>query len=193
VSIGENQIAPDDISFYSPWRKRTLTLTNGASPVSLLTDIALTSERAGESLMDRASMQEFGFIDSKESKDFLNDQAPSNPSYKENIVYPKPGTQDVTVKEVDLGPLYTRMGTTMYPPAFREFALAPIHWLYTPDKEAEDYIAAQLALTYEQKLQAERTIRISHNHAKLSRLLTSDQLPMTEARMRGLCRAISAR
>jgi hypothetical protein len=193
VAIGKNEIAPDDISFYSPWRKRTLTLANGASPISLLTDIALTTERAGESLMDKSSMHEYGFLDRKESEPFLNGQEPSNPSYKENIVFPKPGTQDVTIKEVDLAPLYTRMGTTMYPPAFREFALAPLSWLYTPDKEAEDFISAQLALTYEQKLQAERVIRISHNHAKLSRLLTSDQLPMTEARMRGLCRAISAR
>jgi hypothetical protein len=83
------------------------------------------------------------------------------------------------------------MGTTMFKPAFREFALVPMARLYDPDKEAEDFIAARLGLTYEQKLQAERLIRISHNHAKLKRLLEPHQLPLTDDKVANLCKAIS--
>lgn len=193
VDIDANQIAPSDITFFSPWRKRMMTKSNGASPMSLLVDIALTTERAGESLMDKSSMHEYGFLDTEESTPYLNAQAPLKPDYVEMIVLPIAGTREVGQRPIDMTELYTRMGTTMYMPAFREFALAPMHWLHTPDKEAEDYIAAKLALTYEQKLQAERVIRISHNHAKLSRLLNVDQMPMPRARMLALCQAISSR
>lgn len=191
VDISDSSVAPTDISFYSPWRKRVLTLSNGANPTSMLLDIALTTERAGESLMDKSSMVEFGFIDPEESAAFLNNQKSTRPNYVEQIAIPV--NKKIELKEVDLTDLYTRMGTTMYMPAFREFAFAPMHWLHTPDQVAEDFISARLNLTYEARLQAERVIRISHNHAKLTRLLNANQLPMTKPRMLALCQAISNR
>jgi hypothetical protein len=161
--------------------------------MTVLMDLALTTERVGESMMDKASLHEFGLLDEEESKKYLNGQDSSKPDYLEHICRPASGTRNIEVVDVDMTDFYTRMGTTMYNPAFREFALAPLHWLHTPDNEAEAYIAARLSLTYEQRIQAERVIRISHNHAKLSRLLSADQLPLPYERMIALCRAISTR
>jgi hypothetical protein len=193
VDISKTRIMPTEISFYSQWRKRTMLLSNGATPDLLLRDIALLNDGVGEGLMDKSSLKDFGFIDTETSKPFLNDQAPVQPSYVEEILFPEPGTRAITSKQIDMSPFYSRMGTTMYMPAFREFAFAPLHWLHVPDKEAEDFIAAKLALTYEQRIQSESVIRISHNYAKLSRLLNTDQLPMTRERIRSLCDALVGR
>jgi hypothetical protein len=190
VDISKTRIMPTEISFYSKWRKRTMLLSNGATPETLLMDIALLNDGVGEGLMDKSSLKDFGFIDTPASREYLNKQAPVQPNYDEEILYPKSGGGNVTKVTVPMGPFYSRMGTTMYMPAFREFAYAPMHWLSVPDKEAEDYICARLALTYEQRLQAEKTIRISHNYSKLKRLLSVDQLPITEAKLLALCTAL---
>jgi hypothetical protein len=194
VDVSKTRIMPTEISFYSQWRKRTMLLSNGATPDLLLKDIALLNDGVGEGLMDKASLKDFGFIDTETSTPFLNKQAPVKPSYMEEILFPEPGTKGtVSSRKIDMTPFYSRMGTTMYMPAFREFAFVPMHWLHVPDKEAEDFIAAKLALTYEQRLQAETVIRISHNYEKLSRLLTADQLPMTKPNLVALCTALVGR
>lgn len=191
VDLAGSSIRPTEFSFYSSWRERTLSSRSGATPRTLLTDLALTTERLGENQSAQLSLHEWPLIDLNASKAFLGGQAPIVPNYVEDIITHEKGPKRLKHEQVDMEDHYKRMGNKMFMPAFREFALAPMAWLYVPDKEAEDFITARLGLTYEQKLQAERIIRISHNFAKLKRLLQPHQLPLDDARVNKLCEAIS--
>jgi hypothetical protein len=163
---------------------------HGANPRTLLLDLALTNERLGESLTDKLSIADWDFVDFTASREYLGDQGPMESNYEEEIYLPDPNRKTLRVERVDLKDHYVQLGDMMIPPAFREFLLVPQSWLYVPDPEAELFIASRLALTREQRRQAERVIRLSHNFAKLKRLLTLKQLPLSEERFQHLCRAI---
>lgn len=193
VAIDGGDIAGTEYSYYSSWRERTVSTIHAANPQTLLNDLALTRDSVGEGLSTGHSIQDWDLIDLAASEKFLRGQKPWKPNYDERIVLPGllgAANRDVRLATVNTEQLYKRHGTTMFPPAFREYVMAPMSWLHTQDTEAEEYIAARLGLTWEEKQQALRTIRISHNYAKLARLLGEKQLPMPEGRMQALCRAI---
>jgi hypothetical protein len=99
--------------------------------------------------------------------------------------------KNVRIKPVDMSLFYSRFGTTMLEPAFKEFPIVPRNWLFKENTDAENYICAQLNMTREQKVQGLPIVRISHNYAELMRLLTPDQLPMTESGLLHLTSALA--
>lgn len=191
VNLDQPLVNPTEFSYWSPWRERMVSSIFGATPAALLLDLALTNESVGESQLSTLKLSDFKLVDMEKSSPYLAGQAPVKPQYTERIIVPRNGQADTV--SVAMDDFYSRLGTTMFMPAFREYVLAPMSWLHVVDKEAEDFIAARLGLTWEQKLQAEQSIRISHNHAKLSRLLSGPQLPMTWDSVLALCKALTLR
>lgn len=197
VDMDGTSSRPQEYSFFSPWRNRKVSSRYGFDPQDLLIDLALTQDSLGEGASSGIALDSFSLVDfdmSVEAGYLPNDNKPYRLSDKEwltPVVYPSERQGELQLKNVDMRPFYQRMGTTMLPPAFREYCMVPVGWLYAPDPEAEKYIVARLGLTYERALQAERVIRLSHNYYKLLRLLPRQtQLPVDEARLRVLIRVM---
>lgn len=189
VSLESGKIRATEYSYYSSWRERVVTTDQGATPSTLLLDLALSKETLGEGQHTGHSFSDWGLIDMEASAPYLGSHAPAAVSWDERIVIPK-ANGGVEAKTVPVGPLYEKLGKTLFPPSFREYVKVPKSWLHVVDTEAENYIAARLGLTKEQREQAERSIRVSHNFFRLSRLLKPHQLPVNEGQMQVICQAL---
>jgi hypothetical protein len=192
VNLNSNDCVPTEYSFWSSWRERMLSTRLNASPQTLLTDLALTRERLGDAQHTGLALQSWDLLDLNASAETLGKQTYFSPSYEERIVVPnRASSRSTETITVNMSDFYHRMGTVVFPPAFREFVMCPLSWLHVPDEAAENFISARLGLTEEQSLQAKRTIRISHNFHKLKRLLPDvRQLPISEAGMNQMCKAL---
>lgn len=193
VRLDGDSIAANEYSYWSNWRERIVSTRLNASPQTLLTDLALSKERIGEGQSTGLSIQSWDLIDLTASRKYLGDHLPSIPTYNETITIPGvlgAAGREVRHIEVPMADFYQRLGTTMFPPAFKEFVMVPMSWLHVPDPEAEEFIAARFGLTWEQKQQAVRSIRISHNYSKLVRLLSERQMPISQIQMQAMCKAI---
>lgn len=196
VDLDSSSAVPYEYSFFSTWRNRVVSSRHFATPQHVLAELALQHEQLGEGLTTGRTIDSWPLLDLKESEPFLGEQRPMNSvNWTEQIYVPStdPATAGALKQiPVDMRTYYQRMGTMVLPPAFREYVLAPLAWLMVPDPEAEAHIAAYLGLTHEAKLQAERVIRISHNYAKLQRLLPKrDQLPLSPDQLERLLLAVS--
>lgn len=192
LKLNQESITPTGFSYFSAWRKRHVSVEHNESPLSFMHDLALANARYGEGVTSGKDVTSWDLLDLEESRSYLGGQAPvalpvSN--FVESIYVPI-GARRVIMKSVDMTRFYTSLGTTVFYPPFREFVTAPMSWLYFEDKAAEDYICAKLNLTWEEKQQSLRTIRISHNYARLEQLLSTPQLPISRLALERLCAAM---
>lgn len=190
VDIEKTLTQKVEAMYYSTWRERMVSTLHGATPGTMMLDLALTTQRIGESQLGELSVLSWPLLDSKESEPYLGRQTTMKPNWASKILLPSASRQ-LSVKEVDMRDYYVKLGTTVWPPAFREAVLSPLNWLYIPDAPAEDFIASRLGLTVEQRKQAEQQIRICHNWNNLNRLLAPVQLPLDYDRLKALIGAIS--
>jgi hypothetical protein len=188
VDLETGKVGPNSFEFYSRWRNRPMFSDQGALARDMVVDLALHTDNFGENALSPIALHECKLLDMEASRPFLAGQTPATPSYKEKIVIPT--ADSVRIEEVDMKSFYSRVGNVVYYPAFREFVTCPQSWLYVPEKEAEMHIAARLKLNMEQTMQASRSILISHNYARLERMFSSSQLPLTYDAMVTLCKVI---
>lgn len=187
------QLSPmmQEASYYSDWRERVVTSRQGANADTMVRDLALMHERAGESQLGELSLLTWPLIDLNTSKEFLKRQTAFKPDFLTTVWIPGIKSRSLAEEKVDMRDYYVRMGSTVFPPAFREAVLAPLDWLYVVDTPAEEFIAARLGLTAEQKKQAAMHIRVSHNWGNLNRLLEPEQLPLNRAQVFKLLSALA--
>lgn len=194
VNPNGEDIQASEFSYFSKWRDRTVSTRHGATQDTLLEELALMHETLGEGLCDKMSLADFPLIDLEESLQYLGGMAPNKESFVYDILRPvfdaKEGIRSLEAVKVPMAPLFEKYGTTMFKPAFREYVMAPMNWLFVENEEAERYIAQYLGFNKTQRADAQRVIRISHNHARLKTLLSGPQLPLTDAKVGSLCRSL---
>jgi hypothetical protein len=172
-----------EFSKMSKWRGRILTSANSLTPAGVLIDRALTDKSSGGAEVGELNMTAWKMIDMVGSKPFLGARAATEADLKEKILLPDAAGKTVKTYEIDMRGFYEKLGIITYPPAFAEYVMPPLSWLFQADEPVENYIATRANLTKEQRLQAIPTIRISHNWNKLRRLLSAKQLPVDFERM----------
>lgn len=197
VDLDSSKIMPTEYSYYSTWRARRVSDRFHFSPADMLQDLALSTDTAGEGRSSGRTLDSWPLLDLQMSKEHLGEKnVPfrlESEAWLDQFFFPHPAEAGVIgTKKVDMRPFYQRQGTTVLPPAFREYVMAPLSWLHIPDPEAEKFVVARLGMTYERALQAERVIRICVNYGKLRRLLPkATQLPVDLTKLKLLVKVLA--
>jgi len=172
------------VSWFSPAMQRMVHDTD-TSINSLILDLAVTHKELGETPVPMNNIQEIKFADlshdeltgrrvTKKSLHAKTDDADDAPVLRARVfedVWHFEGGKLLKKKEnLDVTPLFTRLGNISFRPALARFFRPSRSWFLSTDQNAVDFICGRLGLNTYDATRSKLAISISHNVALYKRV-----------------------
>jgi len=171
-------------SWYSPTQQRMVHTVNGATMHDLITDLAATHKELGETPCPVQNIHDFKFVDLNhesmldrrvvhtggDGKRDADDAPILRERIYETLWYFEGGRNLMSIENLDVTPLYNKIGNVSFKPALSDYFTPSRTWFLQADQTAIDFIVGRLQLNVYDARRSVLALTISHNVAVYERL-----------------------